>query len=179
MPRNPGAPPARWPGDGAGFVLVNSLIRRPGGIAPALPWSGLSGPRASRLPDLWPGKTASATDPLSLDRRALEPSLPEMADEAIAACKRIVDECLEAMLLPGMTATALYEQYEGFGDDPFVMPVDPNDAPVAFSACAYAKERCQVLGRTPLVFPADWEDVTADQAGAVISIVGVKPPKSD
>lgn len=101
------------------------------------------------------------------------------ADEAIAACKRIVDECLEAMLLPGMTATALYEQYEGFGDDPFVMPVDPNDAPVAFSACAYAKERCQVLGRTPLVFPADWEDVTADQAGAVISIVGVKPPKSD
>jgi hypothetical protein len=49
-------------------VLVNSLIRRPGVIPAALPWSGLSGPRSSRLPDLWPGKTASATDPLSFDR---------------------------------------------------------------------------------------------------------------
>jgi hypothetical protein len=31
-----------------------------------------------------------------------------------------------------MTARALYEQYMGFGDDPFIMPVDPNDAPVDF-----------------------------------------------
>jgi hypothetical protein len=100
------------------------------------------------------------------------------ADEAIAACKRIVDECLEPMLGPGTTAMALYEQYEGFGDDPFVVPVDPNDAPVAFSAWGYAKERCEVLCAKPLlVFPADWKDGTAGQAGTVISIVGVKPPK--
>jgi hypothetical protein len=39
------------------------------------------------------------------------------ADEAIAAYRRIVDECLEPMLEPGMTATALYEQYEQFGED--------------------------------------------------------------
>jgi hypothetical protein len=38
------------------------------------------------------------------------------ADEAIAACKLIVDECLKPMLQPGMTATALYVQYKGFGD---------------------------------------------------------------
>jgi hypothetical protein len=70
----------------------------------------------------------------------------------------------------------LYEQYEGFGDDPFVVPVDPNDAPVAFSAWGYAKERCKVLS-AKLVMPDGCEDVTADYAGTVISIVGVKPPK--
>jgi hypothetical protein len=32
------------------------------------------------------------------------------ANEAIAECKAIVDECLEPMLQSGMTATALYEQ---------------------------------------------------------------------
>jgi hypothetical protein len=74
------------------------------------------------------------------------------ADEAIAACKRIVDECLKPMLQPGMTATALCDQYKGFGDDPFIVPVDPNDTPVGFWAWAYAEERCQVLGaKTPLV----------------------------
>jgi hypothetical protein len=67
------------------------------------------------------------------------------ADEAIAACKLIVDECLKPMLQPGMAATALYEQYKGFGDDPFIMPVDPNDAPLTFSAWAYAEKRCEVL----------------------------------
>jgi hypothetical protein len=102
----------------------------------------------------------------------------DTADEAVAACKRIVDECLEPMLQRGITAAALYEQYEGFGDDPFVMPVDPADARVAFSAWAYAKERCEVLGaKQPLAFPADWQDVTADHVGTVISIVGVKPTK--
>jgi hypothetical protein len=68
------------------------------------------------------------------------------AEEAITACKHIVDECLKPMLQPGMTATALYEQYKGFGDDPFIMPVDSNGAPVDFSAWDYAKERCDVLG---------------------------------
>jgi hypothetical protein len=44
-----------------------------------------------------------------------------------------------------MTATALYEQCTGFGDDPFIVPVDPNDARVAFSAWEYAKERCEAI----------------------------------
>jgi hypothetical protein len=67
------------------------------------------------------------------------------ADEAVAACKLIVDECLKPMLGPGMTAKALYEQYEHFGDDPFVMPIDPKDAPVDFGAWEYAKERCEAI----------------------------------
>lgn len=67
------------------------------------------------------------------------------ADEAIAACKLIVDECLEPMMQPGMTAAALYEQYKHFGDDPFIMPVDTKEARVGFSAWEYAKEQCQVL----------------------------------
>jgi hypothetical protein len=49
----------------------------------------------------------------------------------------------EPMMGPGMTATALYEQYMGFGDDPFIMPVDPNDAPVDFGGWAYAEQRCE------------------------------------
>jgi hypothetical protein len=100
------------------------------------------------------------------------------ADEAIAACKLIVDECLKPMLRPGMTATALYDVYKGFGDDPFIVPVNPNDAPVGFSAWAYAEERCQVLGAKPLVLPPEWENQKADRVGSVTGIVGVKPPKA-
>jgi hypothetical protein len=70
-------------------------------------------------------------------------------DEAVAVCKQIVDECLEHMLKPGMTAEALFDLYAMFGedfdlyamlgDDPFVIPAH------AFSAWDYAKERCEVL----------------------------------
>jgi hypothetical protein len=67
----------------------------------------------------------------------------DTADDAVAACKRIVDGCL--VLAPGMTARALYERYMGFGDDPFIMPVNPDDEPVAFSAWVYAKERCEAI----------------------------------
>jgi hypothetical protein len=66
-------------------------------------------------------------------------------DEAIAACKRIVDACLESGFEPGMTANALYEQYTGFGDDPFILPLDLNHAPVGFCAWGYAKDRCEVI----------------------------------
>jgi hypothetical protein len=64
------------------------------------------------------------------------------ADEAVAECKQIVDECLKPMMQPGMTAAALSE---GFGDDPFIVSVDPNDARVAFFAWDYAKERCEAI----------------------------------
>jgi hypothetical protein len=91
------------------------------------------------------------------------------AVEAIAACKLIVDERLR----PGMTATALREQCARFGNGPFVVPVDSKGPSAAFSASVYAKERCKVMAaKTPLVFPADWEDVTAEYAGTVFSIVG-------
>ena len=73
----------------------------------------------------------------------------EKPDEAVAVCKLIVDECLERMLKPGMTAEVLFDLYAMFGDDfdlyamlgddPFIIPAH------AFSARDYAKERCEVL----------------------------------
>jgi hypothetical protein len=73
----------------------------------------------------------------------------QSAAEAVAACQAIVDEFLIGALKPGMSAAALYEVYKSFGDDPFVMTVDPKDARVPFSAWLYAEERCEVLGAKP------------------------------
>jgi hypothetical protein len=68
------------------------------------------------------------------------------AEEAVAACKRIIDSDLNDMNQPNVTSAAqLYELYQMFGDDPFIVPVDPNDENVEFSALDYAKERCSSL----------------------------------
>jgi hypothetical protein len=67
------------------------------------------------------------------------------ADEAVAACKKIVDDDLDSMWRPGTTAAALYRLYVSFGPDPFAVPINPNDPPVNFSAWTYAKKRCQDL----------------------------------
>jgi hypothetical protein len=67
------------------------------------------------------------------------------ANEAVAACKEIVDDDLNAMWKPGMTAKELYRLYVGFGPDPFVVPLDPKDPEVEFSAWTYAKEQCEYL----------------------------------
>lgn len=66
-------------------------------------------------------------------------------EEAIVACKRIVDVDLEEWAKRKITARELYELYIHFGEDPFIVPVDPHDAPSGFSAWDYAKERCLVL----------------------------------
>ena len=66
--------------------------------------------------------------------------------EAIAASKRIVDNCLQENMQPGMDGVTLLEHYQAFGDDPFVIArLDGDEAPVdecAFSAWVYAEERC-------------------------------------
>jgi hypothetical protein len=68
------------------------------------------------------------------------------ADQALAACRRIVDEFLASAHKPDMSPAALYEQYTLFGDDPFIVPVDPNSAPaVSFDAWSYARKRCQEM----------------------------------
>lgn len=68
------------------------------------------------------------------------------AEEAMAACRKIVDEWLADAFEPGMTSEALWEAYTLFGDDPFITPVDPKDAPAAnFDAWSYARERCGAL----------------------------------
>jgi hypothetical protein len=77
--------------------------------------------------------------------------LLETADEAVAACRSIVNDFLAGAFKPGMSATALYGLYTSFGDDPFVVPADLKAAPVAFSTWDYARERCEVLAATSVV----------------------------
>ena len=49
------------------------------------------------------------------------------------------------MWKPGTTANELYQLYIAWGPDPFVVPLDPKDPDVEFSAWTYAKEKCQHL----------------------------------
>jgi hypothetical protein len=67
------------------------------------------------------------------------------ADEAVAACKEIVDDDLNAMRKPGTTAKELYKLYVAFGPDPFVVPLNSKDPCEKFSAWTYAKGRCKEL----------------------------------
>jgi hypothetical protein len=67
------------------------------------------------------------------------------AEEAIAACKRIVDSNLNDFMQPGMTASELYGAYTGFGDDPFIVCVNAADERVRFSAWDYAEERSRLM----------------------------------
>jgi hypothetical protein len=67
------------------------------------------------------------------------------AEEAISACKRIVDSNLDGFVKPGMTASELYDTYTSFGDDPFIVCLKPDDEPVHFSAWKYAEERSLVV----------------------------------
>jgi hypothetical protein len=62
------------------------------------------------------------------------------ADEALSACRRIVDEDLGQIHKPGMSAAELIERYRTFGDDPFIVPIDGAPA-VDFSAWDYAEQR--------------------------------------
>ena len=71
------------------------------------------------------------------------------AEEAVAACRKIVDDWLESHKKSGMTAEDLYEHYVAFGEDPFVAPTDDATAVDktrwSFGAWAYAKERAKLL----------------------------------
>jgi hypothetical protein len=74
------------------------------------------------------------------------------AAEALAACRRVIDESLlHEYSEGGVTAEKLYDRYGSFGDEPFV--VAPQGAPkVDFSARSYARARAieltaAVLGR--------------------------------
>ena len=69
----------------------------------------------------------------------------ETADEAIAACRKIVDSILEENHIPGMSAPELYLRYTHFGEDPFIVTIDRAAPDVAFSAWSYAKERSELI----------------------------------
>ncbi len=63
-------------------------------------------------------------------------------EEAVAYCKKIVDDFLSSGHRPGMTAGELLEQYTFFGEDPFVAT---GDGVVHFSARDYAAERVRAI----------------------------------
>ncbi len=70
----------------------------------------------------------------------------DICEEAIAACKKIVDDYLLANYQPGMIAAELYESYTLFGDDPFIVGEDDE---CRFSAWHYARQRCEALCGRP------------------------------
>ena len=71
------------------------------------------------------------------------------AEEAVACCKRIVDNDLEGHLKPGISADDVHAMWMKFGDTPFVVPTGPDDAGDPsrwnFNASEYAKERAAAL----------------------------------
>ena len=64
-------------------------------------------------------------------------------DTAVSAAMRIVDEYLESAFKPGMTAAELYDSYKSFGEDPYIVPADPDED--RFSAWEYAKQRAAAI----------------------------------
>lgn len=63
-------------------------------------------------------------------------------DAAIAAARKVVDECLESAYTPGMGADELMAGYCQFGEDPFIVAVSEDSAGVPFSGRDYARLRC-------------------------------------
>jgi hypothetical protein len=68
----------------------------------------------------------------------------DTADEAISACRRMVDDDLMNLHKPGMAVDALLAGYRALGDDPSIAPVD-GAAAIDFSAWSYAEERCGAI----------------------------------
>ncbi len=66
----------------------------------------------------------------------------ETCEEAIAACKKIVDDFLEEGYRKGMAFNKLIEEYIFFGEDPFIAS---SDKTCFFSAHDYAHKRCLEL----------------------------------
>jgi hypothetical protein len=76
----------------------------------------------------------------------------ETAAEAVAACQQLVEENLRRLYAqrPDSSPAELYEYYQSFGEDPFI--VSDGDR-VEFSAWTYAKERSEVIARPQLNLP--------------------------
>ena len=66
------------------------------------------------------------------------------AEEAVDACRRLVDEALMSEYRDGASAEQLFVRYTSFGDDPFIVALDDAEK-VDFSAAAYAEQRAMEL----------------------------------
>ena len=69
----------------------------------------------------------------------------ETYQEAVAAAKKVVDDCLVEHYKPGTTAAVLYMGYKEFGDDPLITGEGPGIDSESFTAWEYAKLRCEEL----------------------------------
>ena len=77
-------------------------------------------------------------------------------DDAISACKKVVDEWLDASRKPEMAAGELYGMYKMFGEDPFI--VSEGESSVPFSAWEYAETRCEeICGDSERPSVGNWE----------------------
>ena len=73
---------------------------------------------------------------------------------ALALCRQIVDRCLRAQYLPGMSASTLFFRYTLFGVDPSIVADGDSEEPEqVFFAWDYAKEECARLCAAP---PERW-----------------------
>lgn len=61
---------------------------------------------------------------------------------AVEAMKVIIDRSLLDLYKPGMAAEELYSLFTGFGEEPFITPLDGNSM---FSARTYARTRCDEI----------------------------------
>jgi hypothetical protein len=71
------------------------------------------------------------------------------AEEAIFCCKTMINDFLDDCVGQSTTAGQLYEEWDNFGSDPYIVPVDPNDESVYFVAREYVKERIRFLISRP------------------------------
>lgn len=67
---------------------------------------------------------------------------------AEAACRDLVEKSVRSEYRPGMNADELFNRYQSFGDDPFIVSVTPTEK-IGFSARQYAKQLCADLCRNP------------------------------
>ena len=63
-------------------------------------------------------------------------------EEAIARCKKIVDEFFEPHKNDRLSYQELWQGYTMYGEDPFIVTEDKS---FSFSAWDYAKEKCHEL----------------------------------
>ncbi|MGB7549891.1 MAG: hypothetical protein WBM14_19320 [Terracidiphilus sp.] len=63
-------------------------------------------------------------------------------DEAIEACKGMVDAFLKNETSLDSPAAERYEQYTHFGPDPFIVTDDPEAGHPPFSSWSYAANQC-------------------------------------
>ena len=63
-------------------------------------------------------------------------------EEAVEACKKIVDEFFSRTFDENITYEELYKGYTMFGEDPFIVS---GEGDCFFSAWDYAKKRCREL----------------------------------